>query len=259
MHPGIFVRSSSHQEPISAVESIGVLCCYVIDLFQLMIPKLILYVGLISGNLLVAGCQQSPTSAASEATTPVDTRLATLPPLQPGEAVATFGGGCFWAVDEEMKSLKGVRAVVSGYAGGDLEYPTYEQVGTDQTGHAESVQVYYDPKIIPYPVLLDAFFAGHDATELNRQGPDIGQHYRSIVFYRTPSEKASIEAAIRRESTHHTAPIVTQVVPFAAFYPAERYHQGYYALHPYSLYIHLVSEPKVKKFRDRMEDWLKEG
>lgn len=237
------------------MESIHTIRCSILDSPQQMIYKLILCIA----GLLVIGCNQAPTTASSEATNPIDTRLASLPSLQSGEAVATFGGGCFWAVEEEIKSLKGVRAVVSGYAGGDLEYPTYEQVGTDQTGHAESVQVYYDPNIIAYNILLDAFFAGHDATELNRQGPDIGKHYRSIAFYRTPSEKASIEAAIRRESAHHTAPIVTQVVPFTAFYPAERYHQGYFKLHPYSLYIHLVSEPKVKKFRDRMEDWLKEG
>ncbi|GAB3883154.1 peptide-methionine (S)-S-oxide reductase MsrA [Spirosoma agri] len=213
---------------------------------------------LVSGNLLFVACNQTPTTAAAEATNPVDTRLATLPVLRPGEAVATFGGGCFWATEEEMKLLKGVRQVVSGYAGGDLDYPTYEQVGTDQTGHAESVQVYYDPTVISYDVLVDAFFAGHDATELNRQGPDRGKHYRSVAFYRTPTEKARIEAAIRRESVHHKAPIVTQVVPFTAFYPAERYHQGYYRQHPYSLYIHLVSEPKVDKFRERMDGRLNE-
>lgn len=207
-------------------------------------------------NVAMSGCNQAPTAAASEPTGVVDTRLATLPTLRQGEAVATFGGGCFWAVEEEMRLLKGVRAVVSGYAGGDLAYPTYEQVGTDQTGHAEAVQVYYNPAVMPYNVLLDAFFAGHDATQLNRQGPDIGKHYRSIVFFRNTVEKAAIEAAIKRESTHHKAPIVTQIVPFKAFYPAEMYHQGYYRQHPYSLYIHLVSEPKVDKFRERMHTWL---
>ncbi|WP_232541049.1 peptide-methionine (S)-S-oxide reductase MsrA [Spirosoma endbachense] len=209
-------------------------------------------------TLLFTACNKAPTSTAAENTNPVDTRLATLPVLTSGEATATFAGGCFWATEEEMKSLKGVRAVVSGYAGGDLEYPTYEQVGTDQTGHAESVQIYYDPTILSYDTLLDAFFAGHDATELNRQGPDIGKHYRSVAFYRTPAEKSRIDAAIRRDSKNHKAPIVTQVVPFVAFYPAEMYHQDYYRQHPYSLYIHLVSEPKVDKFRKRMAEWVKE-
>lgn len=191
--------------------------------------------------------------------TVIDINPAKLPTLRSGEAVATFGGGCFWAVQEEMKSLKGIREAVSGYAGGDLEYPTYEQVGTDQTDHAETVQVYYDPTVISYDVLLDAFFAGHDATQLNRQGPDVGKHYRSIAFYRTPAEKARIEAAIQREQAHRKAPVVTQVVPFSAFYPAEMYHQDYYRTNQYNLYIHLVSEPKVEKFQEKMEGRLKDG
>lgn len=210
--------------------------------------------------LLLAGvlpsCNQRP---SDKKPTVIDINPAKLPALRSGEALATFGGGCFWAVQEEMKSLKGVREAVSGYAGGDLEYPTYEQVGTDQTGHAETVQVYYDPSVISYDVLLDAFFAGHDATQLNRQGPDVGKHYRSIAFYRTPTEKARIEAAIRREQAHHKAPVVTQVVPFSTFYPAEMYHQDYYRTNRYNLYIHLVSEPKVEKFQEKMEGRLKDS
>ena len=205
---------------------------------------------------LLASCNQQP---ADKKPVVIDTTPAKLPTLRSGEAVATVGGGCFWAVQEEMKLLKGVREAVSGYAGGDLEYPAYEQVGTDQTGHAETVQIYYDPKIISYDVLLDAFFAGHDATQRNRQGPDIGKHYRSVVFYRTPHEKAHIEAAIRREnaSGHHKVPVVTEVLPFTAFYPAEAYHQDYYRHNPYSLYIHLVSKPKVDIFREQMAGRLK--
>ncbi|MBD2703460.1 peptide-methionine (S)-S-oxide reductase MsrA [Spirosoma sp. BT702] len=205
---------------------------------------------------LTLRCNQHP---AEKKATAIDVNPAKLPTLRSGEAVATVAGGCFWAVQEEMQSLKGVREAISGYAGGDLEYPTYEQVGTDQTGHAESVQIYYDPTVISYDVVLDAFFAGHDATQLNRQGPDIGKHYRSAIFYRTPDEKARIEAAIRREnaSGHHNAKVVTQVVPFAAFYPAEVYHQNYYRNNNYNLYITLVSKPKVETFRDRMEEWLK--
>ncbi|WP_420150697.1 peptide-methionine (S)-S-oxide reductase MsrA [Spirosoma sp.] len=204
---------------------------------------------------LSTGCNQQPSDKPTNTT--IDINPAKLPALRPGEAVATVAGGCFWAVQEEMKSLKGVREAISGYAGGDLEYPTYEQVGTDQTGHAETVQIYYDPNVLSYDVLLDAFFAGHDPTQLNRQGPDVGKHYRSVVFYRTPAEKTRIELAIRREQAHHKAPIVTQVIPFSAFYPAETYHQDYYRHNPYNLYIHLVSEPKVEKFRDKMERWLK--
>jgi peptide-methionine (S)-S-oxide reductase len=206
--------------------------------------------------LSLTGCNQPP---AEKTTTVIDINPAKLPDLQPGEAMATLAGGCFWAVQEEMQLLKGVRKVVSGYAGGDLEYPTYEQVGTDQTGHAEAVQIYYDPKVIPYDVLLDAFFAGHDATQLNRQGPDIGKHYRSAAFYRTPNEKARIEAAIKREtaSGHHQGRVVTQVVAFSAFYPAEVYHQNYYRNNPYNMYLKFVSKPKVETFTERMEPWLK--
>lgn len=190
--------------------------------------------------------------------TVIDIHPAKLPTLRAGEAVATFGGGCFWAVQEEMKSLKGVREAVSGYAGGDLDYPTYEQVSTDQTGHAETVQVYYDPRKISYDVLLDAFFAGHDPTQLNRQGPDVGRHYRSVIFYRTHAEKTQIEVAIQRDQTHHKASIVTQVVPFGAFYPAEVYHQDYYRHNSYNLYLQMVSKPKVEKFREKMEGHLSE-
>ncbi|CCH53646.1 peptide-methionine (S)-S-oxide reductase [Fibrisoma limi BUZ 3] len=209
-------------------------------------------------SLLATSCQQRP---AGNASAEKDTSPGKLPTLQPREAVATFAAGCFWCTEAQFESLRGVREVVSGYAGGDIENPTYEQVGTDQTGHAESIQVYYDPNVIPYDTLLKAFFVGHDATSLNRQGPDVGTQYRSIAFYRTPEEKAAIDAAIRREneSGRYSRPIVTQVVPFKAFYPAEVYHQGYYYDHPDELYVRTISQPKVEKFRERMKNWLKPG
>lgn len=194
----------------------------------------------------------------SQAQTPDDTP-ATLPVLKPGEAVATFAGGCFWAQEEGFDQLRGVRAVVSGYSGGFVKNPGYEEVCTDQTGHAEAVQVYYDPGVISYHDLLDAFFAGHDPTTLNRQGPDVGRHYRSVAFYRTAAEKAEIEAAIRRtnESGHYRGKVVTEVVPFAVFYPAENYHQNYCKLHPDQPYIRQVSIPKVEKLRHAMQGKLK--
>ncbi|GAB3554110.1 peptide-methionine (S)-S-oxide reductase MsrA [Spirosoma fluminis] len=200
--------------------------------------------------LLLAGCVQGQSN---------DYAFAKLPALKPGEAVATFAGGCFWALEEGMNQLKGVREVVSGYAGGNVKNPTYEQVGTDQTGHAESVQVYYDPKVITYAQLLDAFFAGHDPTTLNRQGPDVGRDYRSAAFYRTPAEKAEILAAIKRtnDSKHYANPVVTEVLPLTAFYPAENYHQNYFALHPDQPYIQRVSLPKVEKLRKAMAGHLK--
>jgi peptide-methionine (S)-S-oxide reductase len=200
--------------------------------------------------LLLAGCAQGQSN---------DHAPAKLPELKSGEAVATFAGGCFWALDEGMNQLKGVREVVSGYAGGTVKNPTYEQVGTDRTGHAESVQVYYDPKVISYPQLLEAFFAGHDPTTLNRQGPDVGRDYRSVAFYRTPEEKNEIMAAIKRtnESGHYSGKVVTEVTPLTVFYPAEIYHQNYFALHPNQPYIQSVSLPKVEKLRKAMVGHLK--
>lgn len=188
-----------------------------------------------------------------------DYGFAKLPDLKSGEAVATFAGGCFWASEEGMNQLKGVREVVSGYAGGDVKNPTYEQVGTDRTGHAESVQVYYDPKVISYAQLLEAFFAGHDPTTLNRQGPDAGRDYRSVAFYRTSEEKAAIQKAIKdvNESGHYSGKVVTEVTPIKVFYPAEQYHQNYFALHPNQPYIQSVSLPKVNKLRKAMAGRLK--
>lgn len=188
-----------------------------------------------------------------------DTSPAKLPDLQPSEAVATFAGGCFWCVEAEFELLRGVREAVSGYAGGEQENPTYEQVGNGETGHAESVQVYYDPKVISYDTLVKAFLYAHDPTTLNRQGPDVGTQYRSVAFYRTPAEKASIEAAIKQFNAtgEHSDPVVTQVVPLKVFYPAEVYHQGYYRAHPDEAYIVSVSEPKVEKFKKRLADKLK--
>ncbi|QMW00802.1 peptide-methionine (S)-S-oxide reductase MsrA [Spirosoma foliorum] len=200
--------------------------------------------------LLLAGCAQGQSN---------DHSPAKLPSLKPGEAVATFAGGCFWALEEGMNQLKGVHEVISGYAGGNVKNPTYEQVGTDETGHAESVQVYYDPKVISYSQLLDAFFAGHDPTTLNRQGPDVGRDYRSVAFYRTPEEKAEIQEAIKRtnDSKHYANRVVTEVTPITVFYPAENYHQNYFALHPNQPYIQSVSLPKVEKLRKAMVGHLK--
>ena len=188
-----------------------------------------------------------------------DVSPAKLPTLKPGEAVATFAGGCFWAQEEAFDQIKGVREVVSGYAGGNVKNPTYQAVGTDQTGHAEAVQVYYDPKVISYQELLVGFFAAHDPTTLNRQGPDTGRDYRSVAFYRTSAEKQAIQDAVKtvNESKHYDGPVVTEVVPFTVFYPAENYHQNYCKLHPDQSYVQHVSLPKVAKLRKAMAGKLK--
>lgn len=177
-----------------------------------------------------------------------------------GLAVATFAGGCFWSHEETFEEVRGVVAVIPGYSGGREANPTYEQVASQTTGHAEAVQVYYNPQQISYQQLLDVFFLGaHNPTELNRQGPDEGPEYRSVAFYRTSQERQLIEATIRRLDAAHTyaGPVVTQVTPFSKFWPAEAYHQGYYRLHPAQGYIARVSRPKVEHFRTAFPQLLK--
>lgn len=185
--------------------------------------------------------------------------FATVPTPKPGEKVATFGGGCFWAMGEALNELKGVNRVVAGFAGGTTKNPSYEDVCTRTTGHAEVVQVYYNPKIISYEKLTEGFFYAHNPTELNYQGPDQGTDYRTIAFYRTPAEKAILKNVISKinASKHYNGKIVTQVVPFNVFYPAEKYHQGYYRLHGDNPYITAVSMPKVMKMRAEMKRYLK--
>jgi len=204
------------------------------------------------GVLLFAGVANAQTVGGANDVTP-------LPKPNAEEQVATFGGGCFWSMSEAMLELKGVNKVISGYAGGTTKNPTYDQVASKTTGHAECSQVYYDPKVISFAAIARAFFFAHDPTELNRQGPDEGTEYRSIAFYRTPEEKNIIVGLIREinRSKHYPKAIVTQVVPFTTFYPAENYHQGYYRLNPSSTYIMQVSKPKVMKFRKVMHAELK--
>ncbi|GAA4013604.1 peptide-methionine (S)-S-oxide reductase MsrA [Hymenobacter fastidiosus] len=223
-----------------------------------MIHKPTLY--LLGLLLSVAACTQNK-PAADEPAAFREPTTGAAPTDLTGLAVATFAGGCFWCTEEVFEELRGVRQVVSGYAGGPEQNPTYEQVGGGATGHAEAVQVYYDPKEVSYQTLLDVFFVGaHDPTTLNRQGPDAGPQYRSVAFYRTAEEKQLIEATIQRVSTarHYADPIVTQVTAFTRFWPAEDYHQGYYRLHPDDAYIRSVSRPKVAKFRKAYPAKLKQ-
>jgi len=206
----------------------------------------------ILGILLFAGVANGQSAAG-------DNGFAPLPKPKAGEAAATFGGGCFWSMSEAMSELKGVNKVISVYAGGTTKNPTYDQVATQTTGHAECSQIYYDPKVISFETIANAFFFAHDPTELNRQGPDVGTDYRSIAFYRTPEEKNIILGLIKKinKSKHYPKAIVTQVVPFTASYAAENYHQGYYRINPKSTYIMQVSKPKVMKFRKAMNAELK--
>jgi peptide-methionine (S)-S-oxide reductase len=210
---------------------------------------LILYVAI---TLIVFGCANGQSGNGKKG-------FAEVPAAKQGEMIATFGGGCFWSMSEALSELKGVNKVISGYSGGNTKDPTYQEVSTETTNHAEVVQVYYDPKVISFNTLAEAFLFAHDPTTINRQGPDEGTSYRSIAFYRTPEEKTTLLNIIKKvnASKHYGDPIVTQVVPFKAFYPAETYHQGYYRSHMDSPYIYSVSEPKVMKFRKAMKEDLK--
>jgi len=171
----------------------------------------------------------------------------------------TLGGGCFWCLEAVFSELKGVDSVVSGFAGGHVANPSYEQVSEGNTGHAEVVQITFDPNVISRDTILRAYFTIHDPTTVNRQGADVGSQYRSIAFYRNPEQKAAIENAIKQTADSHEwdGKIVTEVVPFTAFYKAEDYHQQYYKRHGENPYCSLVIAPKVAKFRKLFREYLK--
>lgn len=184
--------------------------------------------------------------------------FAVLPATQADEQVATFAGGCFWAMQECMIQLKGVKKVISGYAGGSTVNPTYEGVLTGHTGHAEAVQVYYDPNVISFEQLTNAFFQAHDPTQLNRQGPDVGSDYRSIAFYRNqPEYKSLLRVRKTLDSSVFKNQIVTELMPIDKFYPAEMEHQDYYKRHTWAPYIRRVSTPKVKKLQQSLPEMIK--
>ncbi|HET9328793.1 MAG TPA: peptide-methionine (S)-S-oxide reductase MsrA [Candidatus Eisenbacteria bacterium] len=172
---------------------------------------------------------------------------------------ATFAGGCFWCLEAVFEQLEGVRAVTSGYAGGTVPDPTYEQVCSGSSGHAEAVQIEFDPSAITYEDLLEIFFAFHDPTTLNRQGHDVGTQYRSAIFTSTPEQKAAAEATIARLTAEGAFddPIVTEVKPLDRFYPAEGYHQGYYRGHSDQPYCRATITPKMGKLRQKYAARLK--
>ena len=172
---------------------------------------------------------------------------------------ATFAGGCFWCTEAVFQELKGVYKVTSGYIGGTVANPTYEQVCTGQTGHAEATQIVYDPKEVSFEQLLEVFFKTHDPTTLNRQGNDVGTQYRSAIFYNTAEQKATAEAIIAEltKANIYPDPIVTEVTAATQWYPAEGYHQNYYSQNPNQSYCAYVITPKVEKFRKVFADRLR--
>ena len=165
--------------------------------------------------------------------------------------LATFGGGCFWCTEAIFERFKGVKAVVSGYAGGSKPNPSYEEVCTGGTGHAEVIQVQYDPSVITYPQLLDIFWEAHDPTTLNSQGADRGTQYRSVILYHNEEQKKQAEASKKLAAAHFDKPIVTEIVPLTKFYPAEAYHQDYFRKNPHVPYCSYVISPKLQKLEKK--------
>jgi peptide-methionine (S)-S-oxide reductase len=173
--------------------------------------------------------------------------------------VTTLGGGCFWCVETVFSDLRGVESAVSGYSGGHVRNPTYEQVCEKQTGHAEVVQVTFDPSVVSFREILEVFFTVHDPTTLNRQGGDVGPQYRSVIFHHSDEQKRvaqEVIAEMEREKVWDD-PIVTELTPFTEFFPAEAYHQDYFRNNPNQPYCQVVVAPKVAKFRKKFLDRLK--
>ena len=174
-------------------------------------------------------------------------------PKTPALDVATLGGGCFWCLEAVFENIKGVQKVVSGYAGGKNDNPTYEQVCSGSTGHAEVVQITFDPNVVSFDDLLAVFFTIHDPTTLNRQGNDVGTQYRSVIYYHSADQRQSADKIIAelRSVKAHPVAVVTEVAPAPTFYSAEEYHQGYFRQHPGQGYCQYVVAPKVDKLRKR--------
>ena len=171
--------------------------------------------------------------------------------------IATLAGGCFWCTEAAFKLLRGVLEVVPGYAGGHVPHPTYEEVCTGTTGHREAVQVRFDPGVLPYADLLRYFFAVHDPTSEDRQGPDVGPQYSPAIFYHSEEQKRVAEAVMRELAPLYPKPIATKLLPFTTFYPAEAYHRDYFARHPEAPYCRLVIAPKLEKARKAFKSLLR--
>ena len=178
---------------------------------------------------------------------------------QDGMEIATLGGGCFWCLEAVFDDLKGVQSVESGYSGGELKDPSYEDVCSGTSGHAEVVQIRFDPAVISFREILEVFFVIHDPTTLNRQGNDVGSQYRSAIFYHSPQQKAAAEQLIAKLGADGLwdQPIVTELTPAGRFYVAEVGHQEYYQRNPYQPYCMMVVQPKVAKFRKKFVGKLK--
>jgi peptide-methionine (S)-S-oxide reductase len=209
------------------------------------------FLGLLLGSLVL-----SSTLKDSENMSQPNNQTAT---SSQGKEIVTLGGGCFWCIEAFLDELEGVEYVESGYSGGWVDNPTYQEVCTGTTGHAEVVQITFDAKVVSLKEILEVFFTMHDPTTLNRQGADVGTQYRSAIFYRSQAQKAIAEQVIQEieKANLWEAPIVTEIVQFKVFYKAEDYHQEYYKLNPGQTYCRIVIAPKIKKFREHFQHKLK--
>ena len=202
---------------------------------------------------IATACNGSSSQKMAETQRPTDTtRYGKLD-------TAYFASGCFWCVEAVYERLYGVKEAVSGYAGGTTKNPTYEQVGAHQTGHAESVMVFYDPKLISYETLVKVYFGSEDPTQVNGQGPDHGSPYRSIIFYRNAEEQkiAELQKKLLGDSGKYSAPIAAEIIPFTVFYNAEDYHQNYERQHPENPYVQRISIPRLRKMEAQFPQLLK--
>lgn len=172
-------------------------------------------------------------------------------------ATYVLAGGCFWCLDAVYRRIKGVTGVISGYAGGNVPNPTYDQVASGKTGHAECVQITFDESIVPAEVILDLFFLVHDPTTVNRQGNDVGTQYRSVMFYLDEGQKLAFTQAVKRAAAHWDDDIVTEITPLDDFYPAEKYHQDYFNNNPGNGYCSVVIVPKIIKARSAFTKWFR--
>lgn len=222
----------------------------------MLLHKIILSAGLL--GLTLASCAQNKTSTMR------DSKDKTAVDLQNTKAsadldTATFGEGCFWCTESFFQQLKGVKKVVSGYSGGSVPNPTYQEVCMGTTGHAEVSNIIYDPAVISFDRLLEAFWKSHDPTTLNRQGNDVGPQYRSVIFYHNEQQKQKAESYKKKLdlSGAFDKPIVTAIEPLVNFYPAENYHQDYYENNPDKAYCQFVIRPKLEKFRKVFKEELK--
>lgn len=209
---------------------------------------------LISLNLSLVSCQTKKPNAKQDA---IINAKAIEVPLQNDLAKAYFASGCFWCVEAVYESVNGVTEVINGYAGGYTENPTYQLSNTGRTGHAEAVEVLYDPTIVSFSTLLEVYFGSQDVTQIDGQGPDNGSQYRSIIFYQNQDQKEEIINKIKQLTKELNVNIAAEVYPFLKFWKGEDYHQNYERLHPNNSYIRNISIPRLRKFKQKFKHLLK--